>query len=121
MTSSQSVALIRLGLSSKRRQLADSANSRMQSEVDELIETTKQVSGTIIEISNNLRPPIIEKLGPVLALRQEAKRFEQAKRCAVELDLQEVWQCASVAGGFSVFGTMDVGSKPRKSVSRTAV
>ena len=87
---SQSVTLIRLGLASVIRQLAGGPNQRLQREVEDLVEAAKQVSESIIELSNNLRPPMIETLGPAMALRQEAKRYQASSRMRVECELEKI-------------------------------
>lgn len=87
---SQSATLIRLGLASMKRQLTEADSERILNDVDDLVEAARQMSESVIAISNNLRPPMIETLGPVMALRQEAKRYQASTGIAVECELEEI-------------------------------
>ena len=87
---SQSLTFIQLTLASLQRQVKRSNFDRVESELAELAVVSKQTAESVQKLSTSLRPAMIEAVGPVSAIRQEARRFEETAGIAVDCRLEQL-------------------------------
>ena len=100
---SQNVTSIRLALSFVDRRLQAGPRLLGRTEIAEVIKTADQVRDSVQRLSGHFRPVLLDVLGPIPAIRQEASLHQESTGVKVHCDLQEFRVPSPVAlAGFRI-------------------